>query len=160
VWSRVPLLRALAELKRERTRGTVALYAALAVTMLVIASVPVCTPMQDQLARVQHARPSSLLAWAPLQVVPKMYSFGHRVWYSAQPLGDDAIPVDDDASYRSLWANHYPARAVRFERGRADVIERGTDVHLMLRTGYHGRRWITRFVVRVDAGRLAIEVKP
>jgi len=156
----VPLLRALVELRRERTRGTVALYIAIATAMLMLASVPVCTPMQDQLARAHHARPSSMFAWTALQVVPKMYSFGHRVWYSARPLSDDARPDELDADYRTLWLNHYPARAVRFERGRADVMTRGTDVHLLLRSGYLGRRWITRFVVRVEAGGLVVEQTP
>jgi len=52
-WSRIPLACALADLRRERTRGTVALYVAIAATMILLASVPVCGRVQDQFG-IEH----------------------------------------------------------------------------------------------------------
>jgi len=116
--------------------------------MLLLATVPVCGPMQDQLARSHHARPSTIVAWPLLQIVPKMYSFAHRTWTSTQPH------VDDGAS---LWINHFPARAMRVERGREDFVERGTDRYLLVRSAYRGRRWVTRFVLHVRDGGIVVE---
>ncbi len=158
-WSRIPLVRALADLRRARTRGTVALYLAIAATALLLASVPVCRPVQDQLARAHHARPQSLVHWAAIQVVPKMYSFWHRVWRAGEPISDGALSGAEGPGFpfRTLWLNHYPVRMARFESGRAEIVERGADVHLLVRSGYHGRTWVSRFVVHVDGGGLVLE---
>jgi hypothetical protein len=147
--SRIALVRALADLRRERTPGTVALYAALLATMLLLATVPVCGPVQDRMARAHHARPASLTSWTMFQLVPKMYSFGHRVAFSRAPF-------TDEPTY-SLWSNHYPIRAARYEHGRADLVERREDVYLLLRTGYRGRRWTSRFVLHVDGRQLTLQ---
>jgi len=156
-WSRIPLACALADLRRERTRGTVALYVAIAATMILLASVPVCGPVQDQFARAHHARPQSLVHWAAFQVVPKMYSFAHRVWRAGEPITDEALQHAEGRAVRTFWLNHYPARATRFESGRAEIVERGQDVHFLLRTSYRNRRWVSRFVVHVEGGGLVLE---
>lgn len=143
----VPLFAALRDLRRQRTPGTVALYAVIGSLMLLLAMVPVCGPLQDQLARSHHARPSTIAAWPVLQVVPKMYSFAHRTWTSAQPEADGP----------SLWINHFPARAMRVERGREEFVQRGVDRHLLVRSAYRGRRWVTRFVLRVRDGGIVVE---
>ena len=153
-----PLIRAIAELRRARTPGTIALYAAIAVTMLLLASVPVCGPLQTQLARTHHARPSSVPAWAALQLVPKMYSFGHRIWFSREPLTEFLLarPEGPGVEHQTLWVNHYPIRAARFESQRAAIVERGEDVHVLVKTDYRGRAWISRYVVRVDGEGLVL----
>jgi hypothetical protein len=158
-WSRIPLAGALADLRRARTRGTITLYAAIAATAVLLASVPVCGPVQDQLARAHHARPQSLVHWAAFQVVPKMYSFAHRVWRAGEPITDEALSRAEGPglAYRTLWLNHYPVRIARFESGRAEIVERGEDVHLLVRTSYRGRRWVSRFVVHVEGGGLVLE---
>jgi len=109
--------------------------------------------VQDQLARGHHARPSSLATWSVFQVVPKMYSFGHRIWFGREPFVDDSR-----AQAPSLWLNHYPIRDARFEHGRADIVGRGESVYLLLRTGYQGHRWESRYVVRVEDGGLVLEL--
>jgi hypothetical protein len=147
----VPLLAALRDLRRERTAGTVVLYAAIGAVMLLLVTVPLCGPMQDQLARSHHARPSTIVVWPLVQVVPKMYSFAHRTWSSAVP---------DDAAAPSIWVNHFPARQMRVERGREDFVERGEDRYLFVRTAYRGRRWVTRFVLRVQGGGIHVELAP
>ena len=159
VWTRIALLRALADLRRERTPGTVALYAAIALCGLVVVSVPVCGTTQDQMARAHHARPSSVVSWAAFQLVPKMYSFGHRVWYSREPVTDYLLrrPEGPGFELQTLWVNHYPIRTARFESGRKDIVDRGEDVHLLVRSGYQGRRWESRFVVHVEGHDLVLE---
>lgn len=146
---KVPVLAALRDLRRQRTRGTVAFYAVIGTLMLLLAMVPVCGPLQDQLARSHHARPSTIAAWPLLQVVPKMYSFAHRTWTSAE-----LASLDEG---RSLWINHFPARAMRVERGREDFVDRGVDRYLLVRSAYRGRRWVTRFVLHVRDRGIVVE---
>lgn len=159
IGSRIPLVRALSDLRRARTPGTIALYAAIGVTMLLLASVPVCGPVQDQLARAHHARPSSVAAWSVFQVVPKMYSFGHRIWFSREPLTEFLVSRADGPGieHQTLWVNHYPIRAARFESMREQIVERGEDVHVLVRSAYRGRSWISRYVVRVEGPTLVLE---
>lgn len=153
--SRIPMLRALAELQGARTPGTIALYGTIGAALAVVLSVPVCGAVQNELALAHHARPASSVTWAAFQVIPKMYSFAHRVWVSPDPLTDEAL-----FETPSLWLNHYPARATRFETSRAELVERGVDMNVLVRTAYQGRRWISRYVVRVEHGGLVIEVRP
>lgn len=157
--SRILLVRALADLRRARTRGTVALYVAIAATALLVASVPVCGPSQTQLARAHHARPSSVATWAVFQLVPKMYSFGHRIWFSREPLTEYLLarPGGPGVEHETMWVNHYPIRAARFEGARAAIVARGEEIHVLVRTDYRGRRWLSRFVVRVVGNALALE---
>jgi len=146
--SRIELVRALAELRRERTRGTVVYYIVLAAFLLFLATIPVCGATQTLLARAHHLRPASTVSWSIGQVVPKMYSFSHRVWRDYQP---------PDAFGPARWINHYPGRLIRSEWDRANVVGRGKDIYLLVRTGYLGRRWVTRYTVRVHDGGLVVE---
>lgn len=159
IGSRITLVRALADLRRARTPGTIALYATIGATMLLLVTVPVCGPVQDQLARAHHARPSSIVAWSAFQVVPKMYSFGHRIWLSREPLTEFLVsrPGGPGVEHETLWVNHYPIRAARFESMRAQIVERGEDVHVLVRSAYRGRSWVSRFVVRVAGRELVLE---
>src|SRR5687768_2274560 len=108
--SPILVIRALADLRRARTPGTIALYAAIAAAMLVLATLPFCRLVQDQLARTHHARPSSPVTWLALQLVPKMYSFEHRIWFSREPLTDYLVsrPGGPGVEHESMWVNHYP----------------------------------------------------
>jgi hypothetical protein len=157
--SRILLVRAVADLRRARTRGTIALYVAIASMMLLVASVPVCGPIQTQLARAHHARPSSAATWAVFQIVPKMYSFGHRIWFSREPLTEYLLarPDGPGVEHETMWVNHYPIRAARFEGARADIVGRGEEVHVLVRTDYRGRHWLSRFVIHVDSNALVLE---
>lgn len=142
----VPIVDALRDLRRQRTPGTIALYVVIGAVMLLLATLPVCGPLQDQMARSHHARASAL--WPLVQIVPKMYSFAHRTWTSEQPINSDAP---------SVWLNHFPARVMRVERGRADFVTRGVDRYLLVRSAYRGRRWVTRFVLRVRNDGISVE---
>jgi hypothetical protein len=157
--SRLLLVRALADLRRTRTPGTIALYAMIGATMLLLATVPVCGPVQDQLARAHHARPSSVATWSVFQVVPKMYSFSHRIWFSREPLTEFLVtrPGGPGVQHETVWVNHYPIRAARFESVRAQIVGRGEDVQVLVRSAYRGRTWISRYVVRVDGDALVLE---
>jgi len=151
-------VRALADLRRTRTPGTVALYAAIGLAMAVIVTIPACPGLQRQLARVHHARPTSLAAWAGLQVVPKMYSFAHRIWFSREPLSEFLVLHGaPGVEHETMWVNHSPIRAARFEGARADIVRRGEDVQVLVRSAYRGRSWVSRFVVRVDGDALVLE---
>ena len=127
--------------------------------MLALALVPVCGPLQSALARNHHARPASLAAWVALQVVPKMYSFEHRIWFSAEPLTEYLLarPDGPGVEHETMWVNHYPVRAARFENARATIALRGEEVHVLVRTSYRGRRWLSRYVVRVSGDALVLE---
>src|SRR5258706_3690644 len=105
----------------QRTPGTVALYLAIAATALLLVTMPLCAPVQDQLVRAHHGRPSSVATWTVFQLVPKMYSFAHRVDERTEPIADPTPTA--------TWVNHYPIRAVRFETARADAIARGSDTY-------------------------------
>lgn len=155
----LPVVRAIADLRRARTPGTIALYAAIAMTMLLVVSVSVCGPVQDQLARAHHARPSSVATWSVFQVVPKMYSFAHRIWFSREPLTEFLVtrPDGPGVEHQTIWVNHYPIRAARFESMRGQIVERGEDVHVLVRSAYRGRTWLSRFLVRVDGDALVLE---
>jgi hypothetical protein len=157
--SRILLLRALADLRRERTTGTVALYVAIGVTMLLLASVPLSSCVQNELARVHHARPTSTATWTVFQLVPKMYSFGHRIWFSREPLTEYLVSRSEGpgVEHETMWVNHYPLRAARFEGARDEVVRRGEEVHVLVRSSYRGRSWLSRFVVRVDGSDLVLE---
>jgi hypothetical protein len=155
--SRLPLVQAIAELRRARTPGTVALYIAIGVVMLLLLSVPVSTSMQNQLVRAHHARPSSVPRWVVFQIVPKMYSFAHRVWFSPEPLTEFLVTRPDDVPHEMQWVNHYPIRAARFESARDEIVRHGEDVHVLVQTGYRGRTWFSRYVVHVDGNALVLE---
>ncbi len=154
-----PVVRAIADLRRARTPGTVALYAAIGAAMLLVASEPVCGRLQGELARTHHARPSSTAAWTVLQVIPKMYSFAHRIWFSREPLTEFLVtrPGGPDIPHETMWVNHYPIRAARFESMRGEIVERGEDVQVLVRSAYRGRSWVSRFVVRIDGSALVLE---
>jgi hypothetical protein len=160
--SRILLIQAVADLRRVRAPGTIALYVAIAVTMVLLLSVPVCGPVQAQLARTHHARPSSVATWAAFQVVPKMYSFGHRIWFSGEPLTEFLLarPGGPGVEYDTMWVNHYPIRAARFESSRAVIVGRGEDGYVLVRSDYRGRHWTSRFIVRVDGSALVLEDAP
>lgn len=160
--SRILLIQALADLRRTRTPGTVALYVAIAATMTLLLTVPFCRTTQSQLARAHHARPSSVATWAVFQVVPKMYSFGHRIWFSKEPLTEFLLsrPEGPGVDYQTMWVNHYPIRAARFETNRARAVGLGEDVYVLVRSGYRGARWASRFVVRVEDNGLVLEEAP
>lgn len=157
--SRIPLVQAIAELRRARTPGTVALYLAIGVVMIVLLSVPISTSMQNQLVRAHHARPSSVARWVVFQIVPKMYSFAHRVWFSPEPLTEFLVtrPEGPPVEHEVTWVNHYPIRAARFESVRGEIVRRGEDVHVLVQTGYRGRTWFSRYVVHVDGNGLVLE---
>lgn len=146
--------RAIADLRRQRTAGTVGFYAVLAALALLLISVPVCRPVQGQLVRAHQLRPSSLASWVTFQLTPKMYSFAHQSWFSAEPLTEYMLSRDgaSGVEHQMIWVNHYPIRAARFEGARAEIVSRGEDVHVRVRTSYRGRSWIARFVVRVEPG--------
>jgi multisubunit Na+/H+ antiporter MnhG subunit len=154
------LARAIADLRRERTTGTVAIYAALGAMMLLVASLPVCGRVQDQFARAHHARPTSTASWVVFQLAPKMYSFEHRVWFSRELLTEFLVTrpqgagVDNEVSS----VNHYPVRAARFEGMRDEIVQRGEDVYVLVRSAYRGRSWVSRYVVRVVGDELVLEV--
>lgn len=160
--SRIPIVQAVAALRRERTTGTVALYVAIGVVMLVLVSVPVSTSMQNNFARAHHARPTSVARWVAFQIVPKMYSFAHRVWFSREPLSEFLVtrPEGPQVEHETTWVNHYPIRAARFESMRDEIVRRGEDVYVLVQSGYRGRTFISRYVVRVDHGALVLEVLP
>ncbi|HEY5949423.1 MAG TPA: hypothetical protein VIV40_28205 [Kofleriaceae bacterium] len=157
--SRILLFRALSDLRRARTPGTIALYIAIAATMLLLAIVPVCGPVQSQLARAHHARPSSIATWTVFQVVPKMYSFGHRIWFSREPLTPYLLSRAGGPGIenQTMWVNHYPIRAARFESARDEIAGRGEEVHVLVRSDYRGRSWISRFVVRIEGAGFVLE---
>ena len=156
--SPILVIRALADLRRTRTPGTIALYGALAAAMVLLVTVPLCRPVQDQLARTHHARPSSPATWLALQLVPKMYSFAHRVWFSREPLTEYLVsrPGGPGVEHEMTWVNHYPIRAARFEGMRAEIASRGEEVHVLVQSAYRGRRWVSRYVVRVDGDALVL----
>jgi hypothetical protein len=156
--SRIPIVRAIAELRRERTTGTVALYITIGVVMLVLASVPVSSSIQHQLARAHHARPSSVSRWVVFQIVPKMYSFAHRIWFSPEPLTDFLVERPD-VEHEMQWVNHYPIRAARFESMRGEIVRRGEPVHVLVRSAYRGRTFVSRYVVRIDGQSLVLEAE-
>lgn len=135
------------------------MYVAILGAMLLVATLPRCTPLQAQLARAHHARPSSLAAWIAVQALPKMYSFGHRVTLSGEPLTAYLLdrPGGPGVEHESMWVNHYPVRAARFESARAAIVERGEELHVLVRSAYRGRRWVSRFVVRVDGRGLVLQ---
>ncbi|CAN5922687.1 hypothetical protein BH11GEM2_BH11GEM2_36870 [soil metagenome] len=156
----VELARAIADLRRERTTGTVALYVAIGVMMLLLASLPVCGRVQDQFARAHHARPTSVASWVVFQLAPKMYSFEHRVWFSPEPLTEFLVtrPEGPGVDNEVTSINHYPVRAARFESMRDEIVRRGKDVYVLVRSAYRGRSWVSRYVVRVDGRELVLEV--
>lgn len=84
-----------------------------------------------------------------------MYSFSHRLWVGPEQHDDDEKLLQAP----SLWVNHYPARSTRFETARAAFVETGVDMNVIMRSGYQGRRWLSRFKVRVDHGGLVIELR-
>jgi hypothetical protein len=157
--SRIPLVQAIADLRRARTPGTVALYVTIGIVMLVLLSVPLSTSMQNQLVRAHHARPSSVARWVVFQTVPKMYSFAHRVWFSPEPLTEFLVtrPEGPSVEHEMTWVNHYPIRAARFETARGAIVRRGEDVHVLVQSSYRGRAFFSRYVVHVDSNGLVLE---
>lgn len=154
------LRRAIADLRRERTTGTVALYLAIGAMMLLVASVPVCGRVQDQFVRAHHARPTSTANWVVFQLAPKMYSFEHRIWLSRELLTEFLVtrPEGPGVDHEVTSINHYPIRAARFESMRDEIVRRAEDVYVLVRTVYRGRSWVSRYVVHVDGRELVLEV--
>ncbi len=152
--------RAIADLRRERTTGTVAFYVAIGAMTLLLVSLPLCDRVQDQLARAHHARPTSTASWIVFQLAPKMYSFEHRVWFSREPLTEFLVmrPEGPGVDNEVTSINHYPVRAARFESMRDEIVRRGDDVYVLVRSRYRGRSWVSRYVVRVDGSELVLEV--
>lgn len=157
--SRLPIASALARLRRRRDGATVGLYAFLGVLLTVALAVPVCRPLQRELMAAHHLRGRPAATWALVQLVPKMYSFGHRVWLSEEPLTDFLLerPGRIPFAHEQTRVNHYPARLMRFESLRDQVGERGAAVHVLLRSRYRGLDFQTRFRVVPEGGRLWIE---
>lgn len=157
--SRLPIVRALARLRRRPDGASVALYGFFGVLLAVAMALPMCRPLQRELMEAHHLRGRSAPSWALVQLVPKMYSFGHRVWLSEAPLTDFLLerPERIPFEYQSAWVNHYPARLARFETLRAEVGERGATVHVLLRSRYRGLEFETRFQVTPEARRLWIQ---
>ena len=99
------------------------------------------------------------LALVLFQLVPKMYSFGHRIWFSREPLTEYMLSRPDaaGAEVETMWVNHYPIRAARFESSRAAIVARDEEVHVRVRSDYRGRSWVSRFVVRIAGSGLVLE---
>ena len=88
-----------------------------------------------------------------------MYSFAHQIWFSREPLTEYLVTRrgGPGVEHETEWVNHDPIRAARFEGSRAEIVARGEDVHVLVRSAYRGRSWISRFVVRVDGDALVLE---
>jgi hypothetical protein len=154
-----PIVQAIRALERRPDRGATALYLACALVAGLVLLVPLSARLTRELAKVHHFRPSSLPAWVGLQVVPKMYSFANTCWIGPYPILDPAAGDDGEARFarESFWVNHYPARRLRFDAGRASLglVPRFAYV----RSSYRGRVETTAFTVQREPQRLVLRVR-
>jgi hypothetical protein len=157
--SRLPIVRSLARLRRRPDGPSAALYLFLSLLLAVALALPLCRPLQRELLAAHHLRGRSAGSWALVQLVPKMYAFGHQAYLSEQRLTRFLLerPERIPFAHQSAWVNHYPARLIRFEGMRAEVAGRGATVHVLLRSRYRGTALQTRFEVTPEAGRLWIQ---
>jgi hypothetical protein len=141
------LRRSLAALRRRRDRGAIALYAALALVIVVEVGAATVPAVEQRMMAAHHLRSMPLAEWVALQTVPKMYSYGHWVSYADGPFGPWGA---------TRWVNHYPGRVVRMEGVREDLAKK--PVFVRVKSHYRGGVRLTT-VYRVDAASGALVVE-
>jgi hypothetical protein len=141
--------------------ATALVYAWVALFALASLALPWSRALQREAMAAHQMQPRSLPRWLALQLWPKMYGFAHRVFVSERPLSALVVAADPPpADVETALVNHYPARYLRFDTRRRELVAKGTELHLVLRSSYRGLEQSTTYTVRGDGGRLVIERVP
>ena len=118
--------------------GTALFYALLIATAAVVIVLPLSESGRQTLVQAHHLRSPEFARWAALQFVPSMYSYGHQVWISEQPLTpqqrQSAEPLPTGAT--TQWVNHYPTRMMTFGAQRAALAHHPRTMHLYLHSQF------------------------
>ena len=144
------LRHAVAALRRRRDRGALALYLALGLVALAEIAAATVPAVERQLMAAHQLREMPLVERVAIQLVPKMYSYAHNVWYSDVP---DGPPESWSAPH---WINHYPGRVVRMEGVRASLARDGVTQYVLVRSAYRGVVLSTTYRVHVEDGHLVV----
>ena len=138
--------------------GTALVYALVGAFALASLALPWSRALQREAMAAHQLRPRSLPCWVALQLWPKMYGLAHRVFVSERPLSERVVAAEPPpADVESAWVNHYPARYLRFDTRRRELVAAGTELHLLLRSSYRGLEESTAYTVHGEGDRLVVE---
>jgi hypothetical protein len=138
--------------------GTALVYALVGAFALASLALPWSRALQREAMAAHQLRPRSLPRWVALQLWPKMYGLAHRVFVSERPLSVRVVATEPPpADVESAWVNHYPARYLRFDTRRRELVAAGTELHLLLRSSYRGLEESTAYTVHGEGDRLVVE---
>lgn len=155
----MPIVRALRALSKRRDRAATSLFALIGAYVLLSLATPVSPTLQARLMRAHHFRPASLSSWAVLQLAPKMYGFGHRMWIGTFPMFDALPPAEAALRFERehFWVNHYPVRFARFDGWRAMAFAYpGAVKYVYIKSSYRGMERTSGYVVRAEPGKLVL----
>jgi len=158
-----PLVRALHHALRAKERGALALFALIGAYSLLALSTPFSTRMQQSQIAATHFRPRTLASWLVLQPLPKMYGHENRAFVAKTPLVGARLAPPARAGFeeRAWWVNHYPARVGRFDGERASTFADDSVVrYVVVRTTYRDVTVYSRWVARIEGGRLVLAPEP
>lgn len=144
---RIPLVRALLALRRRRSMGAVALYAATSFVSVVLLLLAILPPVQRSFMRRFHLVTLSYGVWALHQPVPSMYNFDNRMVLLEAPVR----PED-----QSRRVNHFPPQLVTNPWNRDIYYWTGLvgwpagHTLLEVRSVYRGLELVTRYQLKGD----------
>ncbi len=135
-----PLFKVIADLRRKRSYGALALYLLCTVVSVYLLLLAVLPALQRTLMRNFHLRTPSYLLWALQQPVPNMYNFKNELMLE--------IPMQE-----TRYVNHYPIQLVTNPWNRHIYFWNYGHTVLRVRSTYRGVRVVTRY-------RLSAQPKP
>ena len=145
------------DIRRVRV-ATMLVYAILGAFALASLALPWSRALQREAMAAHQLEPRALSRWVALQLWSKMYGFAHRVYVSERPLSPAVIAAEPlPADVESAWVNHYPARYVRFDTRRRELVAAGTELHVVVRSRYRGLEASTAYTVHGAGRRLVVE---
>ena len=142
---------------RRARLATALFYGLMAPFALASLALPWSRTLQREAMAAHQMRPRALPWWAALQLWPKMYAFAHRAYVSERPLSPAVVAAEPPpADVERAWVNHYPARYVRFDTRRRELVAAGSELHVLVRSSYRGREQWTAYTVHGEGGRLVV----
>ncbi len=120
--------------RRPRSPGTTCLYLLLACLFIFYATVPCSPHVQAWYMQKFHPGRMPFLVWAPMQLVPSMYSFENR------------LEIKSSRGNSTVWTNHYPMHFLFFRFDRS-VMKAGGPYDVELISQYRDVILKTRYRV-------------
>jgi hypothetical protein len=142
---RSPLLESLSRLDLRKDKSAAVFYAVLLFIFIFLAFLPFSGSVQRLLMGKFHLTLKPFSGWAVTQLLPAMYNFENKLFWSAEMLNENLLANPAPGVYH-LSVNHYPMRMVYFTPHRKAVVF-SRPLYIYLQSAYRGRAFVTSYLI-------------